>query len=146
MIANLLGVLVFMLTLFFVLAVVPFFLFKRREKNIKKLVYKYIHSGESLRGALRILTIDILPKETKINLGSSTFAEIVADEMQKLQKKMDDENIFEIYSQFIDLYIYKNRHNLTNEDTIKLQKAVRNMQLKEKDGYYVLKYSPISGL
>lgn len=139
----LIGIIIFII-IFFVIR--PFFEKKQLEKKLKKKVYSYISQGQTLREVLRTVTVDVLARETRWGrsggLGTSKLADKIADEMDKLQAKMSVDNILEIYSEFIDLYILKKKNELEPQDLLNLSKVLDNMEFYEKDGYFFLKYKP----
>lgn len=132
----------FLLALIFFLVGLPYLRFLGRKRLIKKIVYGQMLQGVDLKEAIRVATIDIIAMNTKIDLGSSWIAEHVSNEMDKLQKKMDVDNVIDIYYEFIDMYILQKKHSLSSKDSLKIKRAAENMEFRERDGYFALKYKP----
>ena len=105
----------------------------------KNEVYSYLRDGLSLEEALRT-AFSNLNKYQSIGLHNSTINK-VSSGIAGLAKKMDTDNVIEIYSTFIHRYIYKDGRTKkpTNLSDEKIICALETLDFNERNGYFVIK-------
>jgi len=124
----------------FVLWVVLGFLkYKNRERMDKNEIYSYLSEGDSLFDAIK-KAFSNLNEFSDLKLDQSTI-EIVSSRIAELQKKMNVDNVVEIYATFIHRYIFDagRRMKPTSLSDKKILFALESLGLNERNGYFVIK-------
>jgi hypothetical protein len=115
-----------------------FIKYRNKNKLFENEVYSHINNGLSLEDALKLSFIR-LNNSQNFGLSDSTIIK-VCDKIVDLEKRMNTENVVEIYSSFINRYIYKSG-KITNPKNISDKKiiyAIENLNLHNGNGYFVI--------
>ena len=136
---NILATIAILIVVFFLWIVWGFIKYKNKERTDKNEVYSYLRDGLSLEEALRT-AFSNLNKYQSIGLHNSTINK-VSSGIAGLAKKMDTDNVIEIYSTFIHRYIYKDGRTKkpTNLSDEKIIYALETLDFNERNGYFVIK-------
>jgi len=124
---------------FFLWVVWGFIKYKNKERMDKNEIYSYLHDGSSLEEALR-KAFSNLNKYQALGLRDSTIGS-VSSKIAELAKRMETDNVVEIYSTFVHRYIFRNGQikkpiNLSDQ---KIIYALETLEFDERNGYFVIK-------
>ena len=112
--------------------------YKKQEMAFKREIYGYFEEGTSFEESLRKSFGEV---NRKYSLGLNEYTVVfVAQEIFALLNKMSKENAIEIYSMFLNWYIYdmngaKTPQGIKDE---RILYAISNLKLKECNGYFVI--------
>jgi hypothetical protein len=136
---NILATIVILIVVFFLWIVWGFVKYKNKERMDKNEVYSYLRDGLSLEESLRT-AFSNLNKYQSIGLHNSTINK-VSSGIAGLATKMDTVNVIEIYSTFIQRYIYRDGRTKkpTNLSDEKIIYALETLDFNERNGYFVIK-------
>ncbi|MBI3617037.1 MAG: hypothetical protein HY210_02325 [Candidatus Omnitrophica bacterium] len=115
-----------------------FMRYKKQEAAFKQEIYGYFEEGTPFEESLRKSFSEV---NRKYNLGLNEYTIVfVVQEISALLNKMSVENVIEIYSMFLNWYIY-DTHGAKTPQGIKDERilyAISNLKLKERNGHFVI--------
>lgn len=119
--------------------VLDFLKYKKQESRNKEAIEKHLMNGKNLGEAIET-EFSGLNQSLQLNFDVATIRSI-SGKIASLDKKMDADNVIEIYSAFVHMYVFRNGtlSKPSKLDKNKILYAVENLSLDEKDGYFVIK-------
>src|SRR3990167_3364347 len=123
---------------FFCWCLFGFMRYKKQEAGFKQDILVYLKEGTPFEESLKKSFSEV---NRKYNLGLNEYTVVfVAQEIFALLKKMSKENVAEIYSMFLNWYIYgmngaKTPQGIKDE---KILYAISSLKLRECGGYFVI--------
>lgn len=124
---------------FFLWVVWGYIKYKHRERMDKNEIYSHLHDGLALKEALKT-AFSNLNKYQSLGLQDSTI-DRVSTGIADLAKTMDTDNVVEIYSTFVHMYIFRNGRTKkpTNLSDQKIIYSLETLDFNERNGYFVIK-------
>lgn len=113
--------------------------YRRMEAEDKRKIQSLLVAGHDMPSAISEALRD-LKGQYNLNLSDKAISAI-GERMQQLLYQMNTENVVEIYSTFVHRYIFRDRPRRQGVtlDQGKLLCAVEELQLRERNGYFVIK-------
>ena len=136
-------IVVLMAGAFFCWCVYGFLRYKKQEASFKREIHGYFEEGTSFEESLRKSFSEV---NQKYNLGLNEYTIVyVVQEISALLNKMTRENVIEIYSMFLNWYVYgmKADNAPRGVKDERILYAVSNLRLKERNGYFALAHDPL---
>ncbi|KKS39530.1 hypothetical protein A3H03_02815 [Candidatus Kuenenbacteria bacterium RIFCSPLOWO2_12_FULL_42_13] len=140
-IINLISLFIGFFLCFFFWCVYGFIKHKQTIRMDKNEIYSYLNGGLSLKEALKKAFFN-LNKYEALGLSDLTV-DSVSRKLAGLSIKMDNENIVEIYSDFVYRYIYRQRNGRLKKpidvSDEKVIYALDTLDINGRNGYFVIK-------